>query len=927
MPTNSSFRSFPVKQFFVLAVGAPDTDPYVGGNTPRKSWALWCPIGALFILIAFCGCVSPLSAQGPPNPIPLLNEPLVPTSAAPGGPGFTLTVNGTGFVSGAVVHWNGSPRTTSFISASQLTATIPASDIAAPGTASISVHNPAPGGGTSNVAFFGVSAPVTQLSFASFPQNNFGIQTNSVEQNFVLSPVTADFNGDGKLDIAVLGTGAGGPFLEVQQLFVVLGNGDGTFQVPVGYPTGNKPAGLIAGDFNGDGKVDLAVTNSQDNTVSIYLGNGDGTFQPQKTATTGGADSAWIVTGDFNGDGKLDLAVAGLGNQSNPNPSISILLGNGDGTFQSAVSNPISGNLFGLAVGDFNRDGKLDLAYEGSSTTSVLFGNGDGTFRAGPSVTGTSAAQPITADLNGDGKLDLIEVTQPPEFSGPGNIVVLLGNGDGSFQAPVNYPIPSPGSATVVAGDFNGDGKLDLATLNSNLFSTSETVSVLLGNGDGTFQSPFNFPTNLVNYGFPLVAGDFNGDGKTDLAVPVYLVLLQGFFPVASVSPSSLNFCGTDVVPTSCGAPQNLTLTNTGTAALTLSSISVTGPNAGDFAQSNACSGTLAVNASCQISVTFSPTAAGDRTASVSIADDALGSPQIVDVTATPTAPVAALSTLTVTFPNQTVGSSSLPQTVTLTNTGNALLHIASITTNSADFGVLNACGNTLNAGGFSCSIGVFFHPIAGGTRTGTLTITDDAFGGPQAVTLTGTGQDLSIAPGSGASATISPGQTASYAIAVSPSAGFNQSVAFSCTGAPALSMCTVSPSPVQLNGTSPATVTVTVTTTAPSKGFALPLGTNWPRGMNYGPNSLLIGLSAIVMIVTLFLWPWGQRLRWVTPVFACGILLWVGMTMTSCGGGTGGGSGSPGTQAGTYTLTVSASFTSGSTTLTRNTQLTLIVQ
>src|ERR1700730_661820 len=240
------------------AVGlSPNRDPlsrHAVEDSPntKKSWALWFRISAL---IALCGCVLPLSAQGPRNPIPLLNDPLVPTSAAPGGPGFTLTVNGAGFVSGAIVNWNGSPRTTNFVSGSQLTATIPASDIAAPGTASISVHNPAPGGGTSNVEFFGVSSPVTKLTFASFPQDNFGIQTNSVEQNFVLSPATADFNGDGKLDIAVLGTGAGGPFVEVQQLFVLLGKGDGTFQMPVGYATGNKPSGLVAGDFNGDGKI------------------------------------------------------------------------------------------------------------------------------------------------------------------------------------------------------------------------------------------------------------------------------------------------------------------------------------------------------------------------------------------------------------------------------------------------------------------------------------------------------------------------------------------------------------------------------------------------------------------------------------------------------------------------------------------------
>jgi hypothetical protein len=321
--------------------------------------------------------------------------------------------------------------------------------------------------------------------------------------------ISADFNGDGKSDLAVANSGD-------NTVSILLGNGGGTFtaQQPK-LATGSVPYSLTAGDFNGDGKLDLAVTNfanGMPSTVSIFLGNGDGTFQAPATYAVGTGPIS-VITGDFNGDSKLDLAVA---NQNDH--SVSILLGNGDGSFQAHVDYPAgTSDVAAVAFGDFNGDGKLDLALTNpsSDTVSVLLGNGDGTFQAPVAYpTGTSGDHPIAVsavDLNGDGKLDLAVTNLNAK-----TVAILLGNGNGTFQPKVSYPTTngaSIGPTAMTTGDFNGDGKIDLAISDQG----DNSVSILLGNGDGTFQSPLEFTTGSFATG--VAAGDFNGDGRLDLAV------------------------------------------------------------------------------------------------------------------------------------------------------------------------------------------------------------------------------------------------------------------------------------------------------------------------------------------------------------------------------------------------------------------------
>jgi hypothetical protein len=224
-----------------------------------------------------------------------------------------------------------------------------------------------------------------------------------------------------------------------------------------------------------------------------------------------GTNPISVAVGDFNGDGVQDLAVA---NQGTPplfaDGSVSVLLGNGDGTFQAPLSFAVGIRPFSVAVGDFNGDGAPDLAVAniGSHNVSVLLGNGDGTFQAAQNF--ATRFLPISVavgDFNGDGAPDLAVAN-----SGSDNVSVLLGNGDGTFQAAQNFATDS-GPYSVAVGDFNGDGVADLAVANLN----SDNVSVLLGKGDGTFQAAVNFATG----GGPVsvAVGDFNGDGRPDLAV------------------------------------------------------------------------------------------------------------------------------------------------------------------------------------------------------------------------------------------------------------------------------------------------------------------------------------------------------------------------------------------------------------------------
>jgi len=304
------------------------------------------------------------------------------------------------------------------------------------------------------------------------------------------------------------------------------------------FPVGNNPVSQAVGDFNSDGHADLAVINQNSNTVSVLLGSGNGSYGPKTDYATGTTPTS-VVVGDFNGDGKLDLATGNFGSKS-----VSILLGNGDGTFKPRTDIALTTAPVSLAVGDFSGDGKLDLAVAtedlSNDYVNMLRGNGDGTFQAPISTISDSAAKGITVnlepystistgDFNGDGKLDLVVVNNKDFWSTRGGLIyeggtvsVMLGNGDGTLQAPETFTVgTSP--RNVAVGDFNGDGRLDFAVGNY----ISGTLSVFMNTGSGSFTS-----STIALTGAPisLAAGDFNNDARTDLAVSL-----------------DINFVGTDL--------------------------------------------------------------------------------------------------------------------------------------------------------------------------------------------------------------------------------------------------------------------------------------------------------------------------------------------------------------------------------------------
>ncbi len=562
----------------------------------------------------------------------------------------------------------------------------------------------------SNAQAFQISTSVSTLAMAGSALG-VGLDPRGV--------VVADFNNDGKPDLAAINRGS-------TSVSILKGNGDGTFAAQSSFAVGTDAIALAVGDFNGDGKTDIVTANRASYDISVLLGNGDGTFQTHVDYSAG-TEPISIVTADFNGDGKLDVAEV-----NSADNTISVYLGVGNGTFQAQVTYPTGSSPNAIVAGDFNGDGIVDLAAADSATSNIalLIGHGDGTFAAATFfATGSDPDGLLAADLNGDGKLDLVAAN-----NGSNSISVLLNNGAGTFATGVSYPVGRLPFA-ISAVDVYNTGKLAIAVVN---FS-DDTVSVLPGNGDGTFNA-----TSAVTFGtgegpIGMVVGDFNLDGRPDLAVSnsddnTVSVLLQS--PAVTLSTTSLAFGSQTVGSTS--AAQTITLTNAGSATLSISSISLTGANTNQYGETNNCPPTLASGASCTISVTFSPTLTTTVTASVSINDNAVGSPQTVSLLGTGASPAVAFSPTSLTFSTQTVGTTSAPQTVTLTNMGSVTLAITSITA-SAKFGQTNNCGSSLTSGA-ACTINVTFTPAATGTTTGTISVVDNVAGSPHTVSLTGTG-------------------------------------------------------------------------------------------------------------------------------------------------------------------------------------------
>jgi FG-GAP-like repeat len=637
------------------------------------------------------------------SPIPLINQPLVPASVAPGSGAFTLSVNGTGFTSTATVYWNGSVRATTVVSHKVVRAQITAADVANPGVGSVTVGNQGTGEVRSNVVYFPVRTSAAGLGF----------QPRSVQNILTPGPiVVGDFNNDGFLDFVV----GGGSKL---QLF--LGKGNGTFQPPVNFDASATISTIVAGDFNGDGNLDLAVMSERREDVdvlNIFLGDGKGGFPTRVLYGELRGPSRVLAAADFNNDGKLDLYVLqGFGNQR---PQLAILEGDGTGGFTEVLTFvKLDGTVGSPAVADFDGDGILDLANpvigKNSSYVQVFLG-GDGTFSEPvnyPLRYGGHSL--IAADVNGDGKVDLVS----------DGVSILLGNGDGSFR--VGESVMVADGVSVNVGDFNGDGKVDVLA----------GTNILLGNGNGTFQKQLTF-AGLAS-GFPISIGGFNADGGLDL---LGINALDGTVTIAVqvpvyFTPNNLDLGSVHVGNTS--SPKTANLTNFGTNSLAIPNITIDGANASDFSQTNNCGKSLPPNGSCKIQVKFKPSVVGPESAALH-ANYKTAPPSGILLSGTGLQPIrtVTLTPSSMDFGKQKVDTSGSPQTATLTNTGNPV-NISRITAGTP-FSQTNNCPSTLPVNG-SCMIQVVFKPSKRGGFTGTLLVRDNAQDSPQAVTLSNLGE------------------------------------------------------------------------------------------------------------------------------------------------------------------------------------------
>jgi len=688
------------------------------------------------------------------------------TNAASSSAAAALTVTGTGSYSTTTsITQSGSTGNYS------LTAIVSGNEPIMP-TGNVSFQD------TTNANFSLGSASLASTGSTALP--SFVKSSSSPTNPYPQAVAVADFNGDGKADLAIPVYSISTPLSDVS---ILLGNGDGTFTAaPVTPITGQNAGSVTTADFNGDGKPDLAITLPDAESVQVMLGNGDGTFAASQTISD--PDGPFFVTtGDFNGDGIADLAVV---NPSGEN--LTIFLGNGNGTF-TEKSSPASGGVpVAAAVGDFNGDGKADLAvanYSASTTVSsnltILLGNGDGTFTAAsesPAV-GNEPLSITVGDFNGDGKADLAVANSYVDTGGVGSVTVLMGNGDGTFTPAPTSPATGSMPYSIAVGDVNGDGIADLVT--SNVGSNDATV--LLGKGDGTFEEAAS-PATGADPLF-LALGDFNGDGLADLAA------VNNNTSSATVLLSQL----------------------TETATASLSGIAIAG------------AGSHLVDASYQ----------GDANYAASISGT-------VGLTAQPIATTLTLSA--------NPASTGLGQQVVLT----AALAPSLIQNHAASGSVTFSNGSTsIGSGTLSSGVATLnLTSLPLGADSLTATYAGDAnFGGSMAspVTETVIEPDYSIASNP-TSLTIQQGASGTVLFTITPVGGFSQSVALACSGLPANSTCTFSPATVSPNG-SPVTSTLTIATNVNTQAamVAQPRMTGWlALAMPIGPAGFagFLGLLGI---------------------------------------------------------------------------------
>ena len=795
---------------------------------------------------------------------------------------------------------------------------------------------------TGTVAAFGKPVPTGTVSFLDTSFGNAAVGSAPLDPaslGFLLSRTTAspavngspnfataaDFDNDGKIDLAV-------PNGSANTVSVFLGNGDGTFQPQASYSAGasGNAYAVAVGDFNADGNPDLVVTNVANGsaTISVLMGHGDGTFELPVTHVVGNYPSA-VVVGDFNGDGNADIAVA-----DRDDNTISVLLGNGDGTFQAQTTYASGNSPVALVALSLKGDGILDLVAANASdnTLSVLLGNGDGTFQAQATyAVGTSPVALAAEDLNGDGNVDLVAAN-----ASDNTLSVLLGSGNGTLQPQMTYSTGNS-PAAVVTTDLDGDGKVDLVVTNGG----DNTLSVLLGKGDGTFQPAITIPVGAGPGG--LAAGDYNGDGLTDVASVAntapskVTVLLSQHTVVATATGVSLSTPGTHEVLASYAGDDDHAPSQSAPIALAGPALTATTTVLG--ASPNPTSAGQAVT----FTATVSPTPGGTPAGTMSFYDGAtlLGTVAVnsggIATLTTSSLPLGA-NTITAIYSGNATFAGSTSSTLTETVAGSGLTSTTTQITASANpatagqqvtfTATVSPAPTGTPAGTVSfyngaTLLGTGMINLAGvatfatsNLGAGNATITAVYSGNAGFATSTSTPLNLTVAIASVYTVTapqtpftVVSGESLDVNVTVQPVGGaYNSLVTMSASGLPAGAVAIFTPLTVT-PGAAGAPTVMTIRTATQTAGIPADHNPQFPLT----PTFLAAG--AMVLAVN------RKRLGKSMAVFLVMATLLAGAWMMA--GCNGGFAGKPGPQTRTYIITITG--TSGS--LHPSTTITLIVR